>query len=369
MNSSKTISALILVVCILALSFRAMSADSIEDGSLKTINVGSLQQLYSALEMANKSGFTKIILANGQYFIKKTLLVKRDHISIVSRSGDPAKAILTGNGMRATPRVDNLMLVTGKHFTLQGITLEQSGNHLIQISGEHDADFPTIEHCILQDSYEQLLKVSYNKKTQVASDYGIVTQTIFRYTAGIGPQFYIGGIDVHGGHHWKVTKNKFENIASPSLKVAEHAVHFWNNTKNILVDKNTIINSDRGIGFGMEGRPALGGVISNNLILHTNNYHPFADVGIIIEETENTQIVNNKIFLAHPYPNAIEYRFETTKNTIIENNLTNKPIRKRNGGNASLNSNNRSLTLSDFASIDTLTEAGFELNVDTLFIK
>ena len=39
----------------------------------------------------------------------------------------------------------------------------------------------------------------------------------FVYTAGIGPQYYIGEIDVHGGHNWVVRRSLFIGIARPRI--------------------------------------------------------------------------------------------------------------------------------------------------------
>jgi hypothetical protein len=328
----------------------------------KTIHVSHTRQLYAALRYANEFGYTQIVLADGIYNAHKTLLIKSDHISISSLSSNREKVVISGRGMRKTKGVDNLIRVSGKHFTLEGITLKEVGNHLIQIAGEQDADFPTLRNCVLQDGFEQLLKVSYNRNTKVSSDNGLIDNCEFVYTAGIGPQYYIGGIDVHGGHNWVVRRSLFRGIASPGTRVAEHAIHFWNNTKDTLVEDNIIINCDRGIGFGMTNRPNLGGVIQNNLILHTSNKHPNADVGIILEESPHTKILNNNIYLEHSYNNAIEYRFPSTVNVEIRGNLTNKAIRKRDGASAKLTKNKRSKVLIDYLTTKQLTSLDLLFN-------
>lgn len=332
-------------ICILMSVTFALSVQATE-----RIQVNSTKQLYAALRQANTHGNTEIVLADGIYQAPRTLMVKKDYVTIKSASGKPQQVIISGNGMRRVKRVDNLLRVSGKHFTLDGITLQKTGNHLLQIAGEQNADSPTLRNCILKDAYEQLLKVSYNRKTKVASDDGVIENCEFSYSAGIGPQYYIGGIDVHGGHNWIVRNNVFKGIASPGRRVAEHAVHFWNNTANTLIEGNLILNSDRGIGFGMENRPTGGGMIRDNIILHNAVDHPNADVGIVLEESPHTQILNNKIYLAHSYLNAIEYRFPSTTDVLIKGNLTNKAIRKRNGATASLSNNARSRELNDFTS-------------------
>lgn len=303
------------------------------------IYVKSINQLAIAVSKANKTGHVKIILAPGIYEQSKTISITAPYITLTSSDMRPERTIIKGSGMQKTKGVDNLIRVSGHHFTLDGISLRNSGNHLIQIAGEQNADYPVLRNCVLQDAYEQMVKVSYNRNTGIASDFGLIENCHFEYTQGIGPQYYIGGVDVHGGQDWVVKNNTFIGIASPEKKIAEHAIHFWNNTQNIRVENNTIVNCDRGIGFGMPNRPNFGGLIHNNLILHANNSHPRADTGIVLEESQGTIVTNNRILLLHNYANAIEYRFKQTKNVLIKNNIVNKRIRSRNGGKAKLESN------------------------------
>jgi len=322
----------------------------------KIYNVRNTEELYQALNKASKAGgYAAILFADGIYHIKQTLNITSPNLMLLSKSGTPNNTILRGNGMKATKGVDNLIRVAAPNFVLDGLTLEQAGNHLVQIAGESGAKEPIIRNSILQNGYEQLMKVTYSKKgTDRFSNNGLVENCLFRYTQGIGPNFYIGGIDAHGIKYWLIQNNIFENIASPSKHIAEHAIHLWNDTFDNTIKSNLIINSDRGIGFGMRQEKIsyihhsnYGGIIQDNIIYHANNNHIFSDVGIILEDSPATIVKNNVIFFEHNYPYAIEFRFESSVEIVIKNNNTNRGIRQRNNANAIIINNKVSMLNKD----------------------
>ena len=89
------------------------------------------------------------------------------------------------------------------------------------------------------------------------------------------------------------------------------------------------------------------GLIEGNVIYHSDNGSPFADTGIILEAAENTTVKGNYVFFEHLYPNAIEYRFEESRDNYIVENFVNAEIRSRNGGKATLR-DNKALVQSEF---------------------
>jgi hypothetical protein len=285
-----------------------------------------------------KDGDT-VVISPGTYNLTQTLVITADNVTVKGQSGDRTATVLRGDAMSSNASVKEIFQVHGKNFSVKDLTMERVGWHCIDIKGEHDADHLVVSNCVLRDSYEQLLKVSYNPGTPIVhSDYGLVENSLFEYSAGVGPQYYIGGIDCHACVGWVVRGNVFRNVVSPSGAAAEHAIHFWNGSKETLVEKNQIISCDRGIGFGLGGYGNTGGVIRNNMIYHDGR-GSFADVQIGLEESPNSKVQNNTIYMMSGYPNAIEYRFASTTGVEITNNLTNKTIQARNGGSATLDNN------------------------------
>jgi hypothetical protein len=304
-----------------------------------TTTVGTVAELEGAVVNANRAGGGDTILVlDGVYTLNNTLNITAPNIRIAGKSGAREKVVIQGDAMSDTARVGNVLRVSGRNFHLSDVTLQKSRYHLIQFAD--DADGPVVRNCILRDAFEQMVKVSYDAAAPgVSTDEGLIENCLFEYTAGIGPQFYIGGIDAHAAKNWVVRNNTFRNIISPSGSVAEFAVHFWNGSANNTVERNLIINCDRGIGFGLDGKSNTGGTIRNNMIYHAANTGRFADTGIALSESPGTQVYNNTIIVDGNYPWSIEYRFPTTTGVLITNNLTNRPIVSRNGASGVVSGN------------------------------
>lgn len=308
--------------------------------------VSSVEDLYKALKRANEKGDFVIYLLPGTYKIDKTLNINNENIIIMSSSGNPYDTIIQGSGMQSG--IGNLIRVNKSYFKMDGITLTDASFHTVQVAGELDVDGVRFMNMIFQDSYQQLFKVSFGyNKNNASSDAGKILNSIFQYTRGVAPNWYTGGIDILGGKDWLIEGNIFRDIASPAERISQYGVHFWKNAKNNLVIGNMFINNDRGVGFGM-GNTSFddriymdnsGGKIKKNLIIHTDNEDPFADTGIALEQSPNTVVAENIIYLTHTYPRSIEYRFKETKGVLIRNNKTNKNISSRNGGQANLEDN------------------------------
>jgi len=178
-----------------------------------------------------------------------------------------------------------------------------------------------------------MLKVSGGDGSNY-SDRGRVLCCSFEFTAGIGYQWYTGGIDCHRSNDWLISNNTFDGIRSPEALLAEHAIHVWVVSEGTIVTNNRITNCDRGIGFGLLnefGRRHTGGLIMNNGGLIMNNFvHTNRDVGIGLEYAPGAKVYNNTV-ITDNYQNSIEYRFPATSDVRIFNNLTSGNVALRSG--------------------------------------
>ncbi len=296
--------------------------------------VETTEELRAAINLANNSGGNRtILIADGTYQIASTSwypYITASDVVFRSLSGNRDAVILTGNGMKdVAPLVENGFYFVGDNCVIADLTIKDLGNHGIAVEGDH----LLVHNVKIQNTFEQMIK---GTSAGDGADFANVQCSLFEYPAGVGPQFYIGGLDIHEGSNWLVNDNIFKNIASPSGSLAEHAIHFWDFSSDNVVERNLIVNCDRGIGFGLGSSPNENGIIRNNMI-YNDGASQFHDVGIGLESSPNTKVYNNTIYIE--YPNAIEYRFAETTNVEITNNLCNKAISSRNDGQATLSTN------------------------------
>lgn len=302
-----------------------------------TIYVGSTSALRAAINQINDAGGSKsILIADGEYILDRMLYITGSNVVIRSKKGARENVVLKGNGMQGN--VHHVFLVSGSNVTIADISLGEVANHAIQITGEYGTHDVTIHNVHIFNTGQQMIKSSIGNNSDTGAANCVVQCSLGEYTATLGPQYYIGGIDVHGGINWIVRDNIFKNIRSPEYRTAEHAIHFWNNSKKTLVERNIIVNCDRGIGFGLGNYGHQDGVIRNNMISN-NGAGLVDDVGIGLENATNAQVYHNSIFMEQEYPNAIEYRFSGTEGTRIYNNLSNKRITMRDDGLADVRNN------------------------------
>jgi len=313
----------------------------------QTFYVSSEQEIRNILSDAknrtNPDLYFEIVIAKWKYTLSNGFRVDADKIIFRWETGNPDDVILQWKWMNWS--VTHIFRIIWDNIKIWDIKIGNVANHAIQIMWEKDADYTFIHNIKIFNTNEQMIKWSYDANSNKTSNDGVIECSSFYYTDGFWPQYYIGWIDIHHGENWTVQFNKFRNITSPETKLAEHAIHFRSDSKNITVSNNIILNCDRWIWFWLWSRGVDWGLIENNTIYH--NYQRW-DVWIWLENAKNITVHDNTIYFENNYANAIEYRFTNSINNKIFNNKTNKNISSRDNWQAEVYENNTSLTKYDW---------------------
>jgi hypothetical protein len=326
--------------------------------------VGSLQAILDAA----RPGDT-IQLADGRYSLPRTLVLRTPRVTLRSQSGNRDDVVLDGRY-----EVRDLILVQESDVTIADLTLTRSYWHLVHVVPERAALVNTLLHNLRGvDGSEQFVKV--NQAGDHFADQGTVRCSLFELTdagrANVGNNCYTGGIDIHQARGWQISANVFSGFWCGS-GLSEHAIHVWTGSRDTLVDRNVILNSARGIGFGLgssragrsysdspcSGTPFIGhygGTITNNFVM-VDDARLFAssagfDTGIGLEQSCETSLLHNTIASTlAPRSSSIEWRFANTT-AVVANNLVTHRLLPRDSGRATLTGNVVNAPLSLFVDV------------------
>ncbi len=246
-------------------------------------------------------------------------------------------------------------------IVLADFTVQRSIFHLVHLWA--NGDDAVIFNVRLVDGGQQFLKASPGDGTvddvEVSCSAFVMTDEGRDNVWGYGDQegsttCYTGGIDTHDARNWTVRYSHFEGIycdtaggrpahgkkasdrgdQSYAGGLAEHAIHMWNSEQGSShqIYGNSIVDCARGIGIGLVD-PVYGTRVTNNSVFSSFPASREHDVGIIVEHGTDIDVSHNTVFFSHPdaYPQAIEIRFDDTRAVSVENNLTNRAIRERDG--------------------------------------
>lgn len=306
--------------------------------------VNTVQGLVSAVNNTQNGGDRTILIADGSYQLAgQYLRIAVSDVTVRSQSGKRSNVILDGNY-----QTTEIFQIVASNVSIADLTLKRAQDHPIHVMGgsTDNVENTLISNVHIIDPGEQAIKI--NPSSGYAAHFGIIEKSLIELTpsgrtfvendTGNGHPCYTGGVDGHGAQGWTIQDNEIRGFWC-STGLSEHGVHFWSDSVDTVVQRNLIVDCDRGVGFGLGSSGHSGGIIRNNMISHGES-HGHSDVGISLESATGAEVYNNTIFHEHTYPNGIEYRFDASRDLTIINNLTNRAISSRDGGSTVLFSNN-----------------------------
>lgn len=246
----------------------------------EVVNVSNYTELFGAVSGA-KPGQT-IVLAEGTYEVTVELGLVADGVTLRGASNDRSKVVLKGNGLKGNSFVEAssaIFVSNAKNVTIANLTIHGFSLHGITVQGQTEPHGLRIYNVGFYDIGQRSIKVNAIN-TNPPVENGIVEYCYFEQIEeidkGRNDGFngdYVAGIDAHNTKGWIIRDNVFKSIRGANGG-GRAAIFIWNCSQDAIVERNLIVDCDRGIAFGNphihDGIPYhnKGGIIRNNMV-HT----------------------------------------------------------------------------------------------------
>jgi hypothetical protein len=378
MNPPKRLPTITITLCLLALLTVAESSVAagqtaqapcppLPPPSGPTVNVSSVVELRDAVNGASSG--TTILVADGTYHLDGTYLrFDTPDVTLRSASGNRQAVVLDGDYVTT-----EIVQIVASHVTIADLTLREAYYHLIHVMTSEGADTTDtlIYNVHIVDPGEQAIKIN-PAATGTYPDDGVIACSHVELTDAGRPHIrnncYTGGVDAHQAQGWSIRDNRIEGFWCPT-GLSEHGIHLWRGCRDTLVERNTLRNNARGIGFGLDrtgpGRTYAddpcpeasgyvdhyGGLIRNNVVF-ANDDDLFSsqygfDCGICLWNACGARVLHNTVGSTQAPFSSIEWRFLNT-DPVVLNNLVTHNLRPRDGAVATIDGNVESAPLSLF---------------------
>jgi len=269
------------------------------------VRVASAEEILAAGEQMT-AGSTMMIDPGVYSFSRPLVLRQKQNITIRSVSGDPLSVKLQGKGWDLGDEHDDIIRVADcSHVLIAGLTFAECRSYGVKVEAEHGPKDVQIYNCRFRNIGVRAIKGSAGKDPDVRASKGSVRFCDFENTR-IPPADwlfggdYIAGIDMMALEDWTFSDNIFRNIKGRNGG-GRAAIFIWVRSRRILVERNLIVNCDRGVSLGNPGQSTANqiggplryvseGIIQNNVIAGG------ADCGIELWHVDGIKVRHNSIW-------------------------------------------------------------------------
>ena len=313
----------------------------------EVIRVATAEVLLGAVERA-EPGQT-ILLADGHYRPPRVIVLQqRKDLTIRSASGDPSKVILSGKGWESDARGDDIVHIGHcDGVTIAGLTFADCRSYGIKVEAENAPRNIHIYNCRFRDIGVRAIKGSAGQDPGIRALKGSIRYCSFENTKVPPADWlyggdYISAIDMMALEDWNISDNSFRNIKGRNGG-GRAAIFIWVRSRQIVVERNLIVDCDRGVAFGNPGQSTANkagerlvyvadGIVRNNFIAGGS------DCGIELWHAERIKVFNNTIWRPERnWSRGIRIGTGTAQSEVV-NNLVHGEIRL-DGGEAQLRNN------------------------------
>lgn len=290
-----------------------------------------------------------LLIEPGLYKLARPIVLRgRTNITIRSASGDPASVTLQGQGWETGDQRDDILHIGDcDGVTIAGLTFAECRSYGVKVEAERGPRNVHVYNCRFRNIGVRAIKGSAGQDPNVRAVGGSVRFCDFENTKAPPADWLFGGdyiaaIDMMALDGWTFSDNVFRNIKGRNGG-GRAAIFIWVRSRNVAVERNRIVDCDRGIAFGNPGQSTANepgaqlayvseGVIRNNFISGG------ADCGIELWHVEGIEVLHNSIWRPERnFGRGIRIGAGTTNATVL-NNLVHGGIQLE-GGQARIDSN------------------------------
>jgi len=313
----------------------------------EVIRVANADELLASVDRIAPGG--TILLGDGHYKLPRVIVLRqKKDLTICSAAGDPSKVTLTGKGWESNAKGDDIIHIGQcDGVTIAGLTLADCRSYGIKVEAENAPKNIHIYNCRFRDIGVRAIKGSAGEDPNTRAVKGSVRYCAFENTRVPPADWLFGGdyisaIDMMALEDWTFSDNCFRNIKGRNGG-GRAAIFIWVRSRRVVVERNLILDCDRGVAFGNPGQSTANlagerltyvsdGVIRNNVIVGG------PDCGIELWHAERIKVYNNSIWRPERNWNRGIRIGTGTSHTDIVNNLVHGEIRL-DGGDAQLRQN------------------------------
>jgi hypothetical protein len=311
------------------------------------IRVGTADDLLVAVARVAPGG--TILLDDGAYPLPRPIVLReKKNVTLRSAAGDPTKVTLRGKGWDSETKGDDILRIAHcAGITIADLTFADCRSYGIKVEAENAPRDIHIYNCHFRNIGVRAIKGSAGKDPNVRAVRGSVRYCHFENTR-IPPAHwlfdgdYISAIDMMALEDWTFSDNVFRNIKGRNGG-GRAAIFIWVRSSNVVVERNFILNCDRGVAFGNPGVSTANGkgekpVYVRDGVIRNNFIAGGSDCGIELWYAAHIKVTHNSIW--RPERNWRRgIRIGTgTAQTDIANNLIHGDI-LFDGGDADLRHN------------------------------
>lgn len=298
--------------------------------------VSDVRQLRQAVESAGAN--RTILVADGEYRLPTFMRLRNSqNVILMGASMDPTKVSISARGWDSRDLQDDILRIENcENITVAYLTFTDCHSYAVKVQAENHPKDIHIYNCHFRDIGVRGIKGSGGRGTALR---GSIRYCHFENTKIPPPDWqfggnYITGIDMMALDEWTISDNSFLNIKGHTGN-ARAAIFVWVLSKNVTVERNVIVDCDRGVAFGNPSGSTssvgeteyhmTNGVCRNNFII------PGPDAAIELWWAKACKIYNNTIFCGTGSDRGIRLGSRLANIHVVNNLVNGGGISRGNG--------------------------------------